>query len=768
MSQEARAWIEASDGPTQGSITTPELMLQWSPDSLVIRDRLRNTSALLDPSHPERLPAIALSRADAPLPRNWLSRLVQRPVRFSDALVVNLRARSPALKLYFIAFAPAPTLRHFPAAHAPQGHIVELPQLLGLLGALVEMGAPIAHFSSALVEAPALLPSPPSSHTHTPQSLVEQAAILDARWGDAPNVPVLTQDDIETRLGTLNFSHESALIEITLLHTSEGERILSASLDQTVRLWTLSGHETARLQLPGLRAMATNRSGTRVVLCTERELLSASIRKGHIAIEQRTPTLSHAVASPTAIALLNKKRIAIGRISGDVEIWEPTELSGMRCRYILGRMHEGSVLNLIPNRNTLVSLGSDGSLRTLLPDPGLPGPILAQHLSGDRLSAVTLEKTSQVITGDSRGHLALRALEATSQRPEPLGKLSEDLPIGGLALKDPHLAAIQGPFLHLFDCASGQTRTSHRAHNPLTALDIHRGHVLTGDRVGVIRVYDLDTGEQISREGSHQSLITHLAFDDESQLLVSTGNDNTARLWRIDGSEVTTLAVHAPQHAHVLDTQHLLTWGDTVELHTLPDNSPQTLSLPGEPLAFSGRWAAMGLSGGRNLGFYVLEGTAWAQLKRFEAPRDVERVGFSPAGSRALALTDDALFLYPLQGPNTTPTRLPVQAQDACFVGEHRVMVAKPGVLELHSVETGLLARVHLPSLGEPLRLQAAGHKAALVYAKGRASFYLWDLEREVPLSRIELSSASAVALAPNGHHLAAALPDRTIALWRL
>lgn len=73
-------------------------------------------------------------------------------------------------------------------------------------------------------------------------------------------------------------------------------------------------------------------------------------------------------------------------------------------------------------------------------------------------------------------------------------------------------------------------------------------YLLTGCDDGVVRAWDLDSGELHYENAAHSQSITDISFSPDGRKLLTASRDGTARLWDTDSGLPGTIVLHhSPQ-----------------------------------------------------------------------------------------------------------------------------------------------------------------------------------------------------------------------------
>jgi eukaryotic-like serine/threonine-protein kinase len=176
------------------------------------------------------------------------------------------------------------------------------------------------------------------------------------------------------------------------------------------------------------------------------------------------------------------------------------------------------------------------------------------------------------------GH-ALPATSGEALTPENIGEMIELARYGVPKIEslvwtkdDKYLVAGTSGGIFLYNPTTLRPEFFFDAGGWVTALALDRSntHLATGDRKGVVRIWNFQSGELVYELTGHTGRITALAFSPDGTRLVSGSEDKNARIWDItNGSERFLLKKHsAPVRAVVFlpDGKRVMTGGE--DFHT--------------------------------------------------------------------------------------------------------------------------------------------------------------------------------------------------------
>jgi WD40 repeat protein len=525
--------------------------------------------------------------------------------------------------------------------------------------------------------------------------------------------------------------------------TPDGLRAVSASVDNTLKVWDLeSGHELRTLKghSYGVSGVAVTPDGRRAVSAS----VDKTLKVWDLESGRELRTLKGHSAYVDGVAVTPDGRRAVSA-SGDktLKVWDLE--SGCELRTLEGHSALVSGVAVAQDGRRAVSASYDKTLKVWDLESGRALRTLAGH--SDSVTGVAVTPDGRRAVSASYDH-TLRVWDLESGRElRTLEGHSND--VSGVAVTPDGRRAVSASWdntLKVWDLESGRELRTLEGHSygvsgVAVTPDGRRAVSASGDHT--LKVWDLERGRELGTLKGHSAAVSGVAMTPDGRRAVSASGDKTLKVWDLEsGSELRTLEGHSAAVSGVSVT---------------PDGRRAVCA------SWDGTLKVWDLESGRDL--RTLEGHSAA----------LSGVSVTPDGRRAVSASEDnTLKVWDLESGRELRTL----AGHSDYV--HGVAVTPDGRRAVSASYDKTLKVWDLES-GRDLRT-LAGHSAGVsgvaVTADGRRAvsasrdktLKVWDLESGRELRTLAGHSAPVlgVAVTPDGRRAVSASGDNTLKVWDL
>jgi WD40 repeat protein len=302
----------------------------------------------------------------------------------------------------------------------------------------------------------------------------------------------------------------------------------------------------------------------------------------------------------------------------------------------------------------------------------------------------------------------------------------------------------------------------------------------TSGEDGTVRLWNLQGQELEKPFRGHRGLVRSVSFSPDGQLLATAGKDGTVRLWNLQGQEVEKIEGHQGEVKSVSfspDGQLLATAGKdgTVRLWNLQGKNLAELkgnksSVSKVNFSPDGRLLAIA----RENGNFSLWNLSNQKLETFSGNQGkLWYVMFSSNGQQlATAGEDGTVRLWNLQGQDLEKFeghQGPVRSIGFSFDGQQLATAGDDGTVRLWNLPGEELAarKEHRDDPFRSVSYSPNGQRLATAGKDGTVR--LWNLQgEELAVGKGHQGEVRSVSYSPNGQQLATAGDDGTVRLWNL
>jgi WD40 repeat protein len=547
-----------------------------------------------------------------------------------------------------------------------------------------------------------------------------------------------------------------------LAMTADGQRLISASEDQTLRVWDLErGAELNCLRghTQKILAVAVTPDGRKAISASSDKTLKVwdistltPVGSGFSNPGELHTLLGHSSQVNTVAVTMDGRLAISGSSDRSLKVWDLE--SGVELRSLRGHADDVEKVVITPDGRRVVSASGDKTIRVWDIKSGeqlhnLHGPqsiitILMLALDGRWIISSSFEDQTIKIWDIESGKL-LHTLRGHNSF------------IAGFAIAPDEQLAVSASgdwTLKLWDFKKGcelRTLKGHTASVRAVAITPDGRWAASGSGDKTIKLWDLQSGSELCTYQGHTDSVNFIAITPDRRRLISTSNDNTIKIWDIPIHLYPGLKFNVPGRpvlCHADSVNALIVTPDGRQL--ISASSDATLKLwdlasGKELLTFQSHpapiYAVAVTPDGKRV---VASGYG---IKVWKLDSNTEVLSFvTPDWIYALAVTPDGQWV--IAGSN-----------------EHTLKV-----WELTSGrELGVLGIPRSrPSLVQSIAVTPDGRRA--ISAALDKTLKVWDLKggRELGTWRGHADRVTAVAVTPDGQRAISASADQTIKIWDL
>jgi WD40 repeat protein len=523
----------------------------------------------------------------------------------------------------------------------------------------------------------------------------------------------------------------------------DGTLVLSASLDETLRLWdVLSGRELRVLEghTDAVNGCAFSLDGKLVLSASEDTTLrlwetesgrELRVLRGH------TEALNGCAFSPNGQLLLSASA------DGTLRLWEL--VSGTELRVLHGHSDRVRDCAFSPDGQLVLSASADGTLRLWEVATGREVRVLRGH--SDRLRGCAFSPDGKLALSASADR-TLRLWEVATGREVRVLRGHSDQVRSCVFSSDGRLvlSASEDKTLRVWEVISGRELRVLRGHADRVrdcAFSPDGKLALSASADRTLRLWDVESSAALQAVGGHSNAVTDCAFSSDGKLALSASKDKTLRLWETEsGQEVQVLRRH---------------------------------SNPVNGCAFSpdGRLALSASDSGTLRLWEVETGREVRTLRGHSSP--VIACAFSPDGNLALSASDGGtLRLWEVEtGREVRVLRGHAYAVNSCAFspdGRFILSASDGGALQLWEAETGREVRMFEGHADAVNGCTFSPDGKLALSASTDRTLRLWDVEsgQELCMLRGHSDRVRSCAFSPDGLFALSAAADGTLRLWEV
>ncbi|MCB8925159.1 MAG: hypothetical protein H6652_05985 [Ardenticatenaceae bacterium] len=357
-------------------------------------------------------------------------------------------------------------------------------------------------------------------------------AVAGFRLSQQPNTYSSLVTALQTPYRTSLRGHKDAVWSATF--SPDGERIVTASSDGTVRMWDLVGNELAVLSGHGgwVRSATFSPNGERIVTATDGTVRLWD-QVGNELVVLSVNGVRSATFSPDGEQIVTASR------DGTARLWD---LAGDELAVLNGHGDWVNSATFSPDGKQIMTASDDGTVRLW----DLAGNELAMLSGfGDLVNSATFSlDLERVVTAN--GDRTARLWDLAGNE---LGKFSGH----GSEVYSATFSPNGEQIVTAND--DGTARLWDLAGNELAVLNGHEGgvwsatfspdgkQILTASRDGTARLWDL-AGDELAVLNGHGDWVNSATFSPDGKQIMTASDDGTVRLWDLAGNELAVLNGH--------------------------------------------------------------------------------------------------------------------------------------------------------------------------------------------------------------------------------
>jgi WD40 repeat protein len=350
--------------------------------------------------------------------------------------------------------------------------------------------------------------------------------------------------------------HESSVVACVV--TRDGDHILSASADHTLRRWALRSGECVRV-LAGHENEITSTAVTQDGRWAISTSADASVKLWDLNAGRCVDIIKNAPQWPTACALSpDDQLIVVGFDDGSLEVWD--RCSRARVRALRGHADYVTAC-LVTRSGRVISASRDASVRawdiasgdlihTLRTDEGAEEPVARRPEERQWITAVAVVSNEKFVFGATGDGLVLQWSLSSGHLVESFRAAKCRIDACAISSADRHL---------LCGIADGSIVIwSLAAMKPVHRIHAHTGAVAAcsvtpdGQRVvsasqdRSVKLWELGAPESLPQEG-HSARVIACAITPNAAIAVSGSEDGTVKVWSLATGECVTVEEHADE-----------------------------------------------------------------------------------------------------------------------------------------------------------------------------------------------------------------------------
>ncbi|MFI5457745.1 MAG: DUF4062 domain-containing protein [Isosphaerales bacterium] len=358
----------------------------------------------------------------------------------------------------------------------------------------------------------------------------------------------------QTRLLQGHWDPKARFVQVLSVSLSrDGQTLASAGADGTVRLWNVkTPEEPPRLLLGhtgGVNAVAFSPVDDQTLASAGAD---GTVRMWDVETgKQIPPSKIHTDAVNGVAFSPDGQTLASGDADGTVRLWDVK--TGDELHQLAGDLDAVNSVAFSPDNQTLATGGADGSVRMWNATTGKERALLTGHTAPVNSVAFSRDRktlASAGVDGTVRLWNVVTGQDRRKPFKVPINPISDPVPEKVLS---GHVSAVRcvsfgaggktlatgaaGGIIRLWDVLSGEVlRTLKDGTGRIRSLSFHRNGTMlaSGGDDGAVRLWDTVSGKKRHQLDGHASRVRCVSFASDGRTLASGGDDGNVCLWDVN------------------------------------------------------------------------------------------------------------------------------------------------------------------------------------------------------------------------------------------
>ncbi len=332
---------------------------------------------------------------------------------------------------------------------------------------------------------------------------------------------------------TLTFQYNNPVMSVAF--SPDSARIASGSSDGTIKVWDVqSGKETLTFEV-GARVghVAFSPDGSRIVSSSQ----DRTLRVWDSQSGEETLSLKFSIDGISSVAFSpDGTRIVSGAFEGTLVVWDSQ--SGEETLALKGHTSRIYSVAFSPDGSRIVSGSNDGALKVWDVQSGEETLTLSGHAAAV-MSVAFSPDGSRIVSGSDDNTLKLWDAQSGE---ETLTLKGHAHGIHSVAFSSDSARIVSGSFqtLKVWDARTGEetlTLEGHAAGVKSMAFSPDGTRIVSGSEDSTIKVWDVKGGEETLTLRGHSMIVSSVAFSPDGSRIVSGSYDRTLKVWEAQRHE---------------------------------------------------------------------------------------------------------------------------------------------------------------------------------------------------------------------------------------